>query len=73
MLKEVIGASMRAFWDFLHADKEEVCAIPLMGIHGVQVVLQDPSDTELLAEIRSSLQKVNHLSLTCDVLVLTEL
>lgn len=57
MLKDAIGTSMRSFWDFLHADKDEVCAIPLMGIHGVQVVLQDPSDADLLAEIRSSLQK----------------
>lgn len=57
MLKEVIVASMRSFWDFLRADKDEVCAIPLIGIHGVQVILQDPSDADLLTEIRSSLQK----------------
>ncbi|XP_021722890.1 uncharacterized protein LOC110690381 [Chenopodium quinoa] len=58
MLKDAIGTSMRVFWDFLHGDKDEVCAIPLMGIHGVhQVILQDPSDADLLTEIRSSLQK----------------
>ncbi|KNA22878.1 hypothetical protein SOVF_029860 [Spinacia oleracea] len=59
MLKDTIGTSMNVFWDFLHADKDEVCAsaITLMGIHGVQVILQDPSDADLLTEIRSSLQK----------------
>lgn len=57
MLKEVIGASMRAFWEFLRADKDEVHAMSLMGIHGHHVELQDPLDAELLVEIRSSLQK----------------
>jgi len=60
MLKEVIGASMRAFWEFLRADKDEVHAMTLMGIHGHHVELQDPLDAELLIEIRSNLQKVCH-------------
>lgn len=57
MLKEVIRATMCVFWEFLRADKDETPAWTQMGIHGVQFDLQDPSDTELLQEIRSSLQK----------------
>ncbi|XP_074274587.1 uncharacterized protein LOC141598737 isoform X2 [Silene latifolia] len=57
MLKEVIMSSMRSFWDFIRTDKDEVHAITLMGIHGVHVDLQDPSDTDLLTETRSSLHK----------------
>ncbi|KAH9606809.1 hypothetical protein KSS87_001119 [Heliosperma pusillum] len=57
MLKEVIMSSMRSFWDFVRTDKDEVHAITLMGIHGVHVDLQDPSDSDLLTEIRSSLHK----------------
>jgi len=58
MLKELIRASMTAFWEFLRADKSEMHAQTQMGIPSIQFDLQDPSDAELLMEIRSNLQKV---------------
>lgn len=61
MLKQVIGESICLYSEFVHADKDEVCAFPLMDICRVQVILQDPSDAELLAEIRSTLHKVYNL------------
>ncbi|KAK9675899.1 hypothetical protein RND81_11G039800 [Saponaria officinalis] len=57
ILKEVIGSSMRSFWDFLHADKDEPHTITLMGINGAHVHLEDPSYTDLLTEVRSNLHK----------------
>ena len=67
MLKEVIASSMCSYSEFVHADKIEACTFFLMGIHGLdQVILQHPSDTELLTEIRSILQKVCRCSLAYD-------
>lgn len=57
-LKEVIGESICLYTEFVHADKEEVSTFSVMDICRVQVILQDPSDAELLAEIRSTLHKV---------------
>ncbi|CAO2829589.1 unnamed protein product [Amaranthus hypochondriacus] len=57
MLKEVIGESICLYTEFVHADKEEVSTFSVMDICRVQVILQDPSDAELLAEIRSTLHK----------------
>ncbi|KAJ8445470.1 hypothetical protein Cgig2_031283 [Carnegiea gigantea] len=57
MLKELIRASMTAFWEFLRADKSEMHAQTQMGIPSIQFNLQDPLDAELLMEIRSNLQK----------------
>jgi len=58
MLKEVIRASMSAFWEFLRADKDEMHASTQMDIPSIQFDLQDPLDVELLIEIHSNLQKV---------------
>ncbi|KAA8529427.1 hypothetical protein F0562_033774 [Nyssa sinensis] len=56
MLTEIIEESMRTFWEFLRADKDEANVI-LKGFQGTHVDLQAPSDSELLMDIKSSLQK----------------
>ena len=50
ILAEFIEESMRVFWEFLRADKDEASR--------TNVRLQDPSDSELLIDIKTSLQKV---------------
>ncbi|GFZ14404.1 zinc finger FYVE domain protein, putative [Actinidia rufa] len=49
ILAEFIDESMRVFWEFLRADKDEASR--------TNVRLQDPSDSELLIDIKTSLQK----------------
>lgn len=57
MLTQVIDESMRVFWEFLEADKDEANVI-LKGIQSTNHVdLQDPSDSEFLMEIKAILQK----------------
>lgn len=55
MVVKMIEDSMRIFWEFVHADKEEVA-------RGLWVdpnkVLKDSSDSKLLSEIRLELHKV---------------
>ncbi|PSS28739.1 Cobalt-precorrin-5B C(1)-methyltransferase [Actinidia chinensis var. chinensis] len=50
ILTEFIDESMRVFWEFLRADKDEAS-------RSTHVHLQDPSDSELLIDIKTSLQK----------------
>ncbi|KAL9246387.1 hypothetical protein vseg_019928 [Gypsophila vaccaria] len=57
ILKEVIASSIRSFWDFVHADKDDAHTITLMGIYGGHVHLEDPSCTDLLTDVRSNLHK----------------
>lgn len=62
MLTQVIDESMRVFWEFLEADKDEANVI-LKGIQSTNHVdLQDPSDSEFLMEIKTILQKVRFLT-----------
>ncbi|XP_028087464.1 uncharacterized protein LOC114288178 [Camellia sinensis] len=49
MMTEIIDESMRAFWEFVRADKDEANT-SLKG-------LQDPSCFELLMDVKTSLQK----------------
>uniref|UniRef100_A0A5B6Z1A4 Ribosomal protein L34Ae n=2 Tax=Davidia involucrata TaxID=16924 RepID=A0A5B6Z1A4_DAVIN len=56
MLTEIIEESMRTFWEFLRADKDEASVI-LKGLQGSHVHLQAPFDSELLMNIKASLQK----------------
>lgn len=55
MVVKMIEDAMRIFWEFVHADKEEVA-------RGLWVdpnkVLKDSSDVKLLSEIRLELNKV---------------
>lgn len=60
MLEDIMEESIRVFWDFVKADKDETSII-LKGLIGNQVELQDPSDFELVSEIQASLQKVKFL------------
>ncbi|KAG8663188.1 hypothetical protein MANES_01G185800v8 [Manihot esculenta] len=56
MLIETIEQSMRDFWEFLRADKEESSLI-LRGHQKTNVNLQDHVDSELLTDIRTDFQK----------------
>ncbi|XP_058193434.1 uncharacterized protein LOC131310449 isoform X1 [Rhododendron vialii] len=57
MLTQVIDESMRVFWEFIEADKDEANVI-LKGIQSTNHVdLQDPSDSEFLMDIKTILQK----------------
>lgn len=56
MLEEIMEESIRIFWEFVKADKDETSII-LKGLIGNQVELQDQSDFQLMSEIQTSLQK----------------
>lgn len=56
-LREIIRESMRVFWEFLCAEKEEFSLV-MRITHQTQVSPQDPLDLELLTDIRTYLQKV---------------
>uniref|UniRef100_A0A2P2JP52 Uncharacterized protein MANES_01G090500 n=1 Tax=Rhizophora mucronata TaxID=61149 RepID=A0A2P2JP52_RHIMU len=58
MLVEIIEESIRIFWRFVRADKD-VHHVVQKGRKGTQIEPQDPSELELLAEVRTSLQKVS--------------
>lgn len=61
-LREIILESMRVFWEFLCADKDEFSSVMKVS-HQTQVSPQDPLDLELLTEMRTNLQKVFFLTL----------
>lgn len=56
MLEDIMVESIRLFWEFVKADKDETSVI-LKGLIGNHVELQDPSDFELMSEVQASLQK----------------
>ncbi|KAF8059223.1 hypothetical protein N665_1233s0003 [Sinapis alba] len=55
-LREIILESMRVFWEFLCADKDEFSSVMKVS-HQTQVSPQDPLDLELLTDMRTHLQK----------------
>lgn len=57
-LVEMIEESIRIFWRFLRADKDAYYATP-KSRKGTQIEPQDPTELELVTEVRASLQKVN--------------
>lgn len=57
MLTEIMEKCIRIFWDFIKADRNETNVI-LKGFLGTGTELQDPTDLELLTDIRADLQKV---------------
>lgn len=57
-LREIIRESMRVFWEFLCADKEEFSSVLMKVSHQTQVSPQDTLDLELLTDVRTHLQKV---------------
>ncbi|KAJ4829631.1 hypothetical protein Tsubulata_029305 [Turnera subulata] len=56
MLSNIIEESMRVFWEFLHADKEENNLI-LQGHQQPHSIPRDSPDAELLSEIRTNVHK----------------
>ncbi|KAL5981156.1 hypothetical protein ACLOJK_029077 [Asimina triloba] len=57
MLAEIMAESMRIFWEFLRADRDEAPSI-LKGFLSLQAELQDPSDSHLFASIQADVQKL---------------
>uniref|UniRef100_A0A2P2JP49 Uncharacterized protein LOC103330001 n=1 Tax=Rhizophora mucronata TaxID=61149 RepID=A0A2P2JP49_RHIMU len=55
MLVEIIEESIRIFWEFVRADKDAHDVVR-KGSRGIQT---EPTQLELLAEVRTSLQKVS--------------
>lgn len=55
-LLEIIEESIRIFWRFVRNDKGEDY-IMIKGQKGTKAELQDPTDSELLIEVRTNLQK----------------
>nr|XP_010939496.1 uncharacterized protein LOC105058318 [Elaeis guineensis] len=55
-LEDIMEESIRIFWKFVKADKDDTPAI-LKGIVGTKVELQNPSDYELMMDIEAILQK----------------
>ncbi|RRT72628.1 hypothetical protein B296_00034395, partial [Ensete ventricosum] len=58
VLEEIMEESIRVFWEFVKADKDETPWM-LKGLIGTHVQLQDPADFKLMANIQSNLQKVD--------------
>ncbi|XAR65189.1 hypothetical protein NMG60_11009211 [Bertholletia excelsa] len=56
MLTDIIDESMRVFWEFLHADKEEANVF-MKALLATHVDLQDRSDSNLMMDLKASLQK----------------
>lgn len=61
-LEDIMEESIRLFWEFVKADKDETPGL-LKGLMAPQVELQEPSDYELMMHIHSILQKVRHIML----------
>lgn len=57
MLVEILEESIRTIWRFIRADKD-ASSLALKSLRENQVELQDPSDSGLLVEIQTDLQKV---------------
>lgn len=61
MLVEIMEESIRIFWRFVRADKDANIMIQ-KSRKGTQIEPQDALDLGLLAEVRTSLQKVHNFS-----------
>lgn len=56
MLLDIIDETMHVFWEFLRADHKDDKFPNLKGLLPNHLDLQDPSDSELLMEIKTNLQ-----------------
>ncbi|XP_009381895.2 uncharacterized protein LOC103969991 [Musa acuminata AAA Group] len=56
ILEDIMEESIRIFWEFVKADKDETPGI-LKGLMGTHVELQDAADSELMTDIHSNLHK----------------
>ncbi|XP_074584712.1 uncharacterized protein LOC141840574 isoform X2 [Curcuma longa] len=59
-MEEIMEESIRIFWEFVKADKDETPGI-LRGFLGTHVELQDPSDFDLVEDIQFDLHKEKKL------------
>lgn len=57
MLAESIKDSMQIFWEFIRADKEEASGVLKSG-QGYLGDILSPSDSQLLLNVRTCLEKV---------------
>jgi hypothetical protein len=64
MIAKVIEESMRVFWGFIRADKDEGNHAILNGLWQNPTSLQNDADLGFLMEIRADLQKVNNILLS---------
>ncbi|XP_042375075.1 uncharacterized protein LOC121969185 [Zingiber officinale] len=55
-MEEIMEESIRIFWEFVKADKDETLGF-LKGFMGTHVELQSPSDFDLLEDIQADLYK----------------
>ncbi|KAI4389056.1 hypothetical protein MLD38_001320 [Melastoma candidum] len=55
-LVEILEESIRTFWRFVRADKDSTHAFP-KGRWGIKPEIQNPEDSELLAEVQTTLEK----------------
>lgn len=56
ILEDIMEESIRLFWEFVKADKDETPGI-LKGLMGTHVQPHDPSDSKFMADIHSKLHK----------------
>ena len=59
ILEDIMEESIRLFWEFVKADKDETPGI-LKGLMGTHVQPHDPSDSKFMADIHSKLHKVDY-------------
>lgn len=66
-LEDIMEESIRIFWEFVKADKDETSGFLKMLI-GSHAELEDPADSKLMSEIQIKLEKVvyhSSLNLVC--------
>jgi hypothetical protein len=68
MLVEIMEESIRIFWRFVRSDKDAQNVIS-KGRKGTQIEPQDPTELELLTEVRTNFQKVSFVSISIYILL----
>jgi hypothetical protein len=71
MLVEIMEESIRIFWRFVRSDKDAQNVIS-KGRKGTQIEPQDPTELELLTEVRTSFQKVSFVSISIYIYILLQ-
>ncbi|XP_034888856.1 uncharacterized protein [Populus alba] len=69
MLVEIMEESIRIFWRFVRSDKDAQNVIS-KGRKGTQIEPQDPTELELLTEVRTIFQKVSFVSISNYIIML---
>ena len=68
MLVEIMEESIRIFWRFVRSDKDAQNVIS-KGHKGTQIEPQDPTELELLTEVRTIFQKVSFVSISIYIML----